>query len=364
MPATVEEIGLSFVILTLVFAGAASIRRFSRPLRALFIPTAVIGGFLMLALGPEGLGRVTGGYGLFSDTTFAVWKVLPGLLINVMCASLLLGERLPPLKTIWGLSGSHVIMAGIMSTGQFAVGSIVALLVLGPVFGFTDKSGALIELSFAGGHGTLAGLSAGLVAYGAEDLLEVGLGLATIGMVTGIVIGTMLVNYAVNSPNITVARHDRTSDKEDLDIDHHQPKPDDVPMDEWNGMTQVTAATVMIGVSIVAGIVLHDIFRRVFLMMGSDFFDRWRRPRAAVGRALQVRVGGQPARRRGTGRSLGRWHRDLCDWHVVTRCAEREPGSAGDPRGRLCRVERLRGDGDRTARVSEELVRAFAGGVR
>ena len=166
-------------------------------------------------------------------------------------------------------------MAGIMSTGQFAVGSIVALLVLGPVFGFTDKSGALIELSFAGGHGTLAGLTPVLVAYGAEDLLEVGLGLATIGMVTGIVIGTMLVNYAVNSPNITVARHDRTSDKEDLDIDHHQPKPDDVPMDEWNGMTQVTAATVMIGVSIVAGIVLHDIFRRVFLMMGSDFFEKF-----------------------------------------------------------------------------------------
>jgi glutamate:Na+ symporter, ESS family len=275
MPATVEQIGLSFVILTLVFAGAALIRRWSRPLRALFIPTAVIGGFLMLALGPEGLGRVTGGYGLFSDTTFGVWKVLPGLLINVMCASLLLGERLPPLKTIWGLSGSHVIMAGIMSTGQFAVGSILALFVLGPVFGFTDKSGALIELSFAGGHGTLAGLTPVLVAYGAEDLLEVGLGLATIGMVTGIITGTMLVNYAVNSPNISIARHERTSDKEDLDIDHHQPKPDDVPMDEWNGMTQVTAATVMIGVSIIAGVVLHEIFRRVFLMMGSDFFEKF-----------------------------------------------------------------------------------------
>jgi ESS family glutamate:Na+ symporter len=40
-------------------------------------------------------------------------------------------------------------------------------------------------------------------------------------------------------------------------------------------MTQVTAATVMIGVSIIAGIVLHDIFRRVFLMMGSDFFEKF-----------------------------------------------------------------------------------------
>src|SRR6185436_7471991 len=73
-------------------------------------------------------------------------------------AALLLGERLPPLKTIWGISGSHVIMAGLMSAGQFAVGGILALLVLGPVFGFTDKAAALIEMSFAGGHGTLAGM--------------------------------------------------------------------------------------------------------------------------------------------------------------------------------------------------------------
>jgi ESS family glutamate:Na+ symporter len=54
MPGTVEEVGLSLVVLSLVFASAALIRRWSRPLRKLFIPTAVIGGFLILGLGPEG----------------------------------------------------------------------------------------------------------------------------------------------------------------------------------------------------------------------------------------------------------------------------------------------------------------------
>src|SRR5262245_45871574 len=275
MPVSADDVGLSFAILSLVFAGAALIRRWSRPLRALFVPTAVIGGFLMLGLGPEGLGRITGGSGLFSGTTFAVWRVLPGLLINVMCATLLLGERLPPLKTIWGFSGSHVIMAGIMSAGQFAVGSILTLLVLEPVFGFTDKAGALIEMSFAGGHGTLAGLTPVLIEHGAEELLEVGLGLATIGIVTGIIIGTMLVNYAVRSPKISIARDEPLSPDEDLDIDHHLPKPDDEPMDEWNGMTQVTAAAVFLGVSIVVGIALLEIFRRAFNIVGSDFFDKF-----------------------------------------------------------------------------------------
>jgi ESS family glutamate:Na+ symporter len=273
MLGSAEDIGYSLVMLSLVFACAALIRRYSTPLRALFIPTAVIGGFLALGLGPEGIGRVTGGSGIFSAEAFTVWKALPGVLISVMCATLLLGERLPPLRTVWSISGTHVIMAGIMSAGQFAVGGILVLLLLEPVFGLNSKAGALIEMSFAGGHGTLAGLTPVLVKYGAADLLEVGLGLATIGMVTGIIIGTMLVNYAVKSPSISIARQRPTSPDEDLDIDHHLPKPDDEPMDEWHGMTQVTAAAVFIGVSIAVGIALLQAFRLAFNLVGSNFFD-------------------------------------------------------------------------------------------
>jgi ESS family glutamate:Na+ symporter len=270
-----EDFGLSLVILSLVFALASLVRRWSRPLRALFIPTAVIGGFLVLVLGPEGFGRVTGGSGLFSQETFAVWRALPGLLINLMCASLLLGERLPPLKTVWTISGPHVITAGVMSGGQFAIAGIVTMLVLEPVFGFSSKAGALIEMSFAGGHGTLAGLTPVLVKYDAAELLEVGLGLATIGMVTGIVVGTMLVNYGINSPTISVARQNPPSPDEDLDIDHHLPGPDDQPLDEWKGMTQVTAAAVFLGVAIGVGIALLELFRVVFNALGSNFFDKF-----------------------------------------------------------------------------------------
>jgi ESS family glutamate:Na+ symporter len=268
-----EEFGLALVILSLVFAGAALIRRWSPQLRAFFLPTAVIGGFLALALGPEGIGRLIGGNGIFAAHTFGVWKALPGLLINVMAASLLLGERLPPVKKIWTLSGPHVIMAGAMSAGQFAVGSILVLALLAPVFGISDKAGAIIEMSFAGGHGTLAGLAPVLHKYGTGDLVEVGLGLATIGMVTGVVIGTGLINYAIRSPSIPVARQRPTSPDEDLDIDHHLPGPDDEPMDEWQGMGQVTAAGVFLGVSIAVGIVLHALFRWLFNLFGSDFFN-------------------------------------------------------------------------------------------
>jgi ESS family glutamate:Na+ symporter len=272
---TADDIGEAFVLLTLVFLGAALLRKWSPQLRALFLPTAVIGGFLALGLGPEGIGRLTHSNGIFPVQTFAFWQVLPGMLINVMAASLLLGEQLPAPSKIWGISGSHVIMAGIQSAGQFAVAGVVVLLLLGPAFGFSDKGGALIELSFAGGHGTLAGLGPVLEEYGAGDLVEVGLGLATIGLVTGVVIGTVLINYAINSPSIPIARQNHTTPDEDLDIDHHLPRPGQEPMDEWQGMGQVTAAAMALGVSIALGFVFLEIFRWIFGLLGSDFFEKF-----------------------------------------------------------------------------------------
>jgi len=108
MPANVEEIGVSLVVLSLVFASAALIRRWSRPLRKLFIPTAVIGGFLVLGLGPEGMGRVLGGAGIFPENVFAVWRQMPAHLVTLMSASLLLGEHLPPVRKLWRIAGSHL----------------------------------------------------------------------------------------------------------------------------------------------------------------------------------------------------------------------------------------------------------------
>jgi ESS family glutamate:Na+ symporter len=272
---TADDVGEAIVLLALVFLAAAVIRKSSRHLRALFVPTAVIGGFLALALGPEGVGRLTDSKGVFPAQTFSVWHALPALLINVMSASLLLGEQLPAPSKIWRISGSHVVMAGIMSAGQFAVAGLVVLAALEPGFGFSDKGGALIEVSFAGGHGTLAGLGPVFQEYGAGDLVPIGLGLATIGLVTGVVVGTVLINHAIRSPSIPVARQNPTSPDEDLDIDHHLPREGQEPMDEWQGMSQVTAAAVALGVAIAVGIVMLECFRWLFGLFGSDFFEKF-----------------------------------------------------------------------------------------
>jgi len=266
MPGSVEEIGLSLVVLSLVCL--FSVQRWTSLLRKLFIPTAVIGGFLVLGLGPEGMGRLLGGAGLFPENVFAVWRQLPAQLVTLMSASLLLGEHLPPLRKIWSISGSHVIMISVMSMGQFAVGGILVWLLLEPLFGINRKAGALLEMSFNGGHGTLAGMTPVLQQYGVGDLVNVGLGLATIGIVSGIVVGTTLVNYAIRSPSIEVVRQNPPSPDEDFDIDHHLPGPDDRPMDEWKGMAQVTAAVVFLGVTIAAPSRCSPCFARYFTWSG------------------------------------------------------------------------------------------------
>jgi glutamate:Na+ symporter, ESS family len=273
-PVSVEEVGLSLVVLSLVFACAALIRRWSSPLRKLFIPTAVIGGFLVLGLGPEGMGRLLGGTGLFPENVFAVWRQLPALLVTVMSASLLLGEHLPHSRKLWSISGSHVIMISVMSFGQFAVGGILVWLLLEPVFGINRKAGALLEMSFNGGHGTVAGLTGPAAircrrsrpcrAWACDDRHR--------QRDRRRYDARQLRNSIALDPRRAA---DPPSPDEDFDIDHHLPGPDDRPMDEWKGMAQVTAATVFLGVTIALAIALLALFRAVFHLAGSDFFDRF-----------------------------------------------------------------------------------------
>ncbi len=85
----------------------------------------------------------------------------------------------------------HALFGTFLSLGQFALAGAAVLFLLGPVFGLPPAAGALLEMSFAGGHGTIAGMGQLLTdAGGAPELVDVGLGLATISMITGIGVGS------------------------------------------------------------------------------------------------------------------------------------------------------------------------------
>jgi len=276
-----QWVGVAFVFLGMVLALAWLVRRYVPPFAALLIPTSVIAGFVILLIGPQMLGAWTGTNGLIPHQVLNTWQSLPGLMINIVFAAIMLGKTLPSLRDIWGQSAGHFILGSILSFGQFALGALAVVLILTPVFGLTDLAGSIIELSFAGGHGTIAGMGPLLAEAGAPEVVDLGLGLATISMITGILGGSMLVRYALSKESIPVARTTVPTDAEDLDLHAVRVAPVDVeaseeaPEDTDTGISPVTAAFMFIGLAIAIAILILELLRLVVGALGSDIFENF-----------------------------------------------------------------------------------------
>lgn len=276
-----QWVGVAFVVLGLMLALAWLVRRYVPPFAALLIPTSVIAGFVILLIGPQLLGAWTGTSGLLPHQVLDVWRSLPGIMINVVFAAIMLGKTLPSIRDIWGQSAGHFILGSVLSFGQFALGALAVVLILTPVFGLTDLAGSIIELSFAGGHGTIAGMGPLLEEAGAPEVVDLGLGLATISMITGILGGSLLVRYALAKESIPVARRTAPGAGEDLDLHSVRLAPADAkpsagaPVEKDHGISLVTAAFMFIGLAVAVAILILETLRLVFGALGSDIFENF-----------------------------------------------------------------------------------------
>jgi len=267
--------GLAFVVLGVMFAVGWLVRRYVGVLRALFIPSSVIAGFLVLLLGPQVLGRATGTQGLFPAEVVEVWRVLPGLLISVVFGAIMIGKTLPSGRELWRAAAPHAIFGSFLSFGQFALGGLAVLLLLTPVFGLPHEAGSLLEMSFAGGHGTIAGMGPLLVEAGAPEVVDIGLGLATISMVTGVVVGSALVRWAVRSPDVQVMRTTPVRADEDFDVDRPHVAPVDDKEVEDAGIHPTTFAFALIGIALLVSIAILWAARWVLGSVGIDILDKF-----------------------------------------------------------------------------------------
>lgn len=203
---TADSIGFALLALGVVLLLAKVVRVKWRLMQNLFIPASIIGGFIGLALGPEVFGRIASALGtdrfedgLFGENVFVVWETLPELLISVVFATLFLGERLPNPKRAAKLAGPQLSVGVAYGSGQYVLGLLLAIFILTPVFGLTPMAGALIELGFEGGHGTAAGMRPVFEQLDFEEGIDIALGLATVGVVGGVVIGVTMINWAVRT---------------------------------------------------------------------------------------------------------------------------------------------------------------------
>lgn len=165
-----------------------------------FIPAGVIGGALLLILGPQGADILP-----VPGEWFKIYSLLPGVLIVPVVASVPLGLSIGTgkndgesdvLKNIIPLIG---VGLGV-SMLQFAAGYGTHVLFAGE--GLYDVFGIELAIGFVGGHGT-AGTLGNILSSLNLPYWEISQGVAittaTFGIVGGILIGIVLINWAARN---------------------------------------------------------------------------------------------------------------------------------------------------------------------
>lgn len=163
-------------------------------IRRSFLPTGLGAGIILLILGPEVAGNWFPKFALDPEY-YKIWSKFPKYLIDAVFACLFIGRPLIKLSSIWRIAGPQVAFGQMLAWGQYALGGIVTLLILIPLFGSPTITASLIEISFEGGHGTVAGMVPVFEQLGFQDGRQLAVGLATASLLTALITGIALINW-------------------------------------------------------------------------------------------------------------------------------------------------------------------------
>lgn len=164
-------------------------------IRRLFIPTSLAAGILLLIFGPQVAGVHFPAFQIPTEF-YTMWGVLPKYMITLVFAGLFLGKPLISLRDMWKLAGPQVAFGQTIAWGQYVIAGLLTLLILIPFFHMPPYVASILEISFEGGHGTVAGMTPVFQDLNFEDGRQIAAGLATASLLTALVTGVILVNWA------------------------------------------------------------------------------------------------------------------------------------------------------------------------
>lgn len=162
------------------------VREICKPLQKLFLPSSLIGGLILLILGPQILNVVE---------VPKSYSSIPSVLIDIVMAALVFGVSFNKEKI--GSYLDYVCVPMPIYGIQMALGVFVGYLFQKLWPGLPTGWGVMGVFSFHGGHGTAAAAAATFDKLGVEGNMSVGMVLSTIGLILAMGVGMVIVNIGI-----------------------------------------------------------------------------------------------------------------------------------------------------------------------
>lgn len=186
------EMVIDFAFAGLLLFVAKLIRSRVKLIQGFYIPSAVIAGFLGLVLSPQLLGFIP-----FSDQISSY----PFLLIVFLFASLFIGDsdsQGAGIKKIFKTVGDTFAVNLAVQLFFFGAVLLVGAFLLTVFFPDLHPWFAILTpAGFLGGHGWAAAIGGAFVDSGWEEAITLGQTFATIGLLSGLIVGIICINYAI-----------------------------------------------------------------------------------------------------------------------------------------------------------------------
>lgn len=176
-----------FCIMSALLFVAKILRSKIKFIQKFYIPSSLLAGVIGLFLGKYFLNVLP-----FSTEISSYSSIL----IAVLFATMFLGNKKKvSFKNMFTSVGDTFLVNAATEIFQYGIFILIGVLILPLLFnGINAGFGVLLPAGFVGGHGTAAAMGAAFQDMGWDEATSIGQTFATIGLISGIVIGVILIN--------------------------------------------------------------------------------------------------------------------------------------------------------------------------
>lgn len=172
--------------MSLLLIAGFVVRSYCKPLQKLFLPASVIGGVIGLILGEQVLGVIT------IPESFASFN---GILMRIIMTCVVLGINVNASKMLEHLD--YTLTNIFLYGAQMMIGVLLMLFFENIIPGMPEGWGILSTFAYFGSHGNAAAAGGVLEEMGVQGAVDIGMVLATGGLIWSMVVGMAVVNYGV-----------------------------------------------------------------------------------------------------------------------------------------------------------------------